>query len=318
MQEFTLINKIKKLTQKNNTINLNIGDDCSIIRNISDYKDILVTTDILAENIHFSLKYYSFYDIGYKSAQVNISDIICKGAFPNNAFISLSIPRNINDENILEWYRGFLDASKPYNIEISGGDTTSSNDYFFISITLIGTIDKNKSILRSNSKVNDNVYVLGIVGESDLGLKKLLDGNYDYNDESIKIHLRPKLFFDKWQYIINHYKINSSIDISDGLLQDASHIAEESNKTIEIYEKSNWSLVNRVFNINNVNNKSILKSILTGGEDYAIIFTTEEEIKDENNLIKIGKVKENNNSFIKFIDINNNEIHFDSLGFIHS
>ena len=318
MQEFKLIEKIKELTKSNNTDNLNIGDDCAVIKNISTDKDVLITTDILVENIHFSLNYYSFYDVGYKSAQANISDIICKGADPKNAFISLSIPKKINDENILEWYRGFIEACKPYNIEISGGDTTSSNDFFFISVTLIGTIEKNKSILRSNAQIDDNVYVLGFVGESDLGLKKLLSGNYDYNDDSVKTHLRPKLFYDKWQDIISKYKINSSIDISDGLLQDTSHIAEESNKTIEIYESSNWNLVNRFFNNDNKNNnKEILKSILTGGEDYAVIFTTSDDIPEENNLIKIGKVKEYSKTYIRFIDSNNNEIHFDSLGFVH-
>ena len=317
MEEFKLIQKIKELTQNNNTNNLNIGDDCAVIKDISNDKDVLVTADILVENIHFSLEYYSFYDVGYKSAQANISDIICKGANPKNVFISLSIPKKINDENILEWYKGFIDACNPYNIEISGGDTTSSNDYFFISITLIGTIEKNKAILRSNAKEEDNVYVLGFVGESDLGLRKLLSGDFNYDNESIKTHLRPKLFYNKWQEIIKKYKINSSIDISDGLLQDASHIAEESKKSIEIYENSNWGLVNRFFNVNNKNYKEILKSILTGGEDYAIIFTSNDEIPEENNLIKIGKVKKYSNYFIKFIDINNKEVHFDSLGFIH-
>ena len=317
MEEFKLIQKIKELTQNNNTNNLNIGDDCAVIKDISNDKDVLVTADILVENIHFSLEYYSFYDVGYKSAQANISDIICKGANPKNVFISLSIPKKINDENILEWYKGFIDACNPYNIEISGGDTTSSNDYFFISITLIGTIEKNKAILRSNAKEEDNVYVLGFVGESDLGLRKLLSGDFNYDDESIKTHLRPKLFYNKWQEIIKKYKINSSIDISDGLLQDASHIAEESKKSIEIYENSNWGLVNRFFNVNNKNYKEILKSILTGGEDYAIIFTSNDEIPEENNLIKIGKVKKYSNYFIKFSDINNKEVHFNSLGFIH-
>ena len=197
MEEFKLIQKIKELTQNNNTNNLNIGDDCAVIKDISNDKDVLVTADILVENIHFSLEYYSFYDVGYKSAQANISDIICKGANPKNVFISLSIPKKINDENILEWYKGFIDACNPYNIEISGGDTTSSNDYFFISITLIGAIEKNKAILRSNAKEEDNVYVLGFVGESDLGLRKLLSGDFNYDNESIKTHLRPKLFYNK-------------------------------------------------------------------------------------------------------------------------
>ncbi|MBW5383256.1 thiamine-phosphate kinase, partial [Brachyspira pilosicoli] len=237
MKEFELIEKIKQLSNNfNKTSNINIGDDCAVLKNLSDKKDILVTTDILVENIHFSLKYYSFYDVGYKSAQVNISDIICKGAFPKSVFVSLSIPKNITEENILQWYDGFLEACKPFNIEIAGGDTTSSNNDFFISITLIGEIEKDKAILRSTAKDNDNIYVLGIVGESDCGLKKLLSGNYSYDDESVKTHLRPKLFFNEWQEIIKKYKINSSIDISDGLLQDLSHIAEKSNLYAKVFE----------------------------------------------------------------------------------
>ncbi|WP_281818251.1 thiamine-phosphate kinase [Brachyspira pilosicoli] len=317
MKEFELIEKIKQLSNNfNKTSNINIGDDCAVLKNLSDKKDILVTTDILVENIHFCLKYYSFYDVGYKSAQVNISDIICKGAFPESVFVSLSIPKNITEENILQWYDGFLEACKPYNIEIAGGDTTSSNNNFFISITLIGEIEKNKAILRSTAKDNDNIYVLGIVGESDLGLKKLLSGNYSYDDESVKTHLRPQLFFNEWQEIIKKYKINSSIDISDGLLQDLSHIAEKSNLYAKVFEESNWQKVNRFFNNNN---KEVLNSILTGGEDYAVLFTTEDNIEEKNNLIKIGKITSlNQENRVLFIDKNNKEVNFKYKGYNHN
>lgn len=317
MKEFELIEKIKQLSNNfNKTSNINIGDDCAVLKNLSDKKDILVTTDILVENIHFCLKYYSFYDVGYKSAQVNISDIICKGAFPESVFVSLSIPKNITEENILQWYDGFLEACKPYNIEIAGGDTTSSNNNFFISITLIGEIEKNKAILRSTAKDNDNIYVLGIVGESDLGLKKLLSGNYSYDDESVKTHLRPQLFFNEWQEIIKKYKINSSIDISDGLLQDLSHIAEKSNLYAKVFEESNWQKVNRFFNNNN---KEVLNSILTGGEDYAVLFTTQDNIEEKDNLIKIGKITSlNQENRVLFIDKNNKEVNFKYKGYNHN
>ena len=315
MKEFELIEKIKQLSNNfNKTSNINIGDDCAVLKNLSDKKDILVTTDILVENIHFSLKYYSFYDVGYKSAQVNISDIICKGAFPKSVFVSLSIPKNITEENILQWYDGFLDACKLYNIEIAGGDTTSSNNDFFISITLIGEIEKNKAILRSTAKDNDYIYVLGIVGESDLGLKKLLSGNYSYDDESVKTHLRPKLFFNEWQEIIKKYKINSSIDISDGLLQDLSHIAEKSNLYAKVFEASNWKKVNRFFD----GSREILNSILTGGEDYAVLFTTEDNIEEKDNLIKIGKMTSlNQENRVLFIDKNNKAVNFKYKGYNH-
>lgn len=315
MKEFELIEKIKQLSNNcNKTSNVNIGDDCAVLKNLSDEKDILVTADILVENIHFSLKYYSFYDVGYKSAQVNISDIICKGAFPKSVFVSLSIPKNITEENILQWYDGFLEACKPFNIEIAGGDTTSSNNDFFISITLIGEIEKNKAILRSTAKDNDNIYVLGIVGESDLGLKKLLSDNYSYDDESVKTHLRPKLFFNEWQDIIKKYKINSSIDISDGLLQDLSHIAEKSNLYAKVFEESNWQKVNKFFK----GSKEVLNSILTGGEDYAVLFTTGDNIEEKDNLIKIGKITSlNQENRVLFIDKNNKAVNFKYTGYTH-
>ena len=313
MKEFELIEKIKQLSNNcNKTSNVNIGDDCAVLKNISYKKDVLVTTDILVENIHFSLKYYSFYDVGYKSAQVNISDIICKGAFPKSVFVSLSIPKNITEENILQWYNGFLEACKPFNIEIAGGDTTSSNNDFFISITLIGEIKKDKAILRSTAKDNDNIYVLGVVGESDLGLKKLLSGNYSYDDESVKTHLRPKLFFNEWQEIIKKHKINSSIDISDGLLQDLSHIA--SNLYAKVFEASNWQKVNRFFD----GSREILNSILTGGEDYAVLFTTAEDIEEKDNLIKIGKmISSSQENRVLFIDKNNKTVNFKYKGYTH-
>ncbi len=315
MKEFELIEKIKQLSNNcNKTSNVNIGDDCAVLKNISDEKDVLATTDILVENIHFSLKYYSFYDVGYKSAQVNISDIICKGAFPKSVFVSLSIPKNITEENILQWYNGFLEACKPFNIEIAGGDTTSSNNDFFISITLIGEIKKDKAILRSTAKDNDNIYVLGVVGESDLGLKKLLSGNYSYDDESVKTHLRPKLFFNEWQEIIKKHKINSSIDISDGLLQDLSHIAEKSNLYAKVFEASNWQKVNRFFD----GSREILNSILTGGEDYAVLFTTEDNIEEKDNLIKIGKmISSSQENRVLFIDKNNKTVNFKYKGYNH-
>ena len=141
MEEFNIIDKIKRLTSMNDrSNNLNIGDDCAVLKNMSNERDILITTDALVENIHFDLKYCTFYDIGYKSAQVNISDIICKGGAPKSMFISLSIPSRIREENIMMFYKGLLDASSHYNIEVSGGDLTSSKDSFFISITLVGII----------------------------------------------------------------------------------------------------------------------------------------------------------------------------------
>lgn len=319
MEEFNIIDKIKRLTSMNDrSNNLNIGDDCAVLKNMSNERDILITTDALVENIHFDLKYCTFYDIGYKSAQVNISDIICKGGAPKSMFISLSIPSRIREENIMMFYKGLLDACSHYNIEVSGGDLTSSKDSFFISITLVGIINKNKAVLRSNAQVGDNLYVLGVLGESDLGLKKLMSGKFDINDKVVQSHLRPKLFVKEWQNILNKYSVSSAIDVSDGLLQEANHIATASNVQIEIWENSNWALVNSEYATSN-NKKDILKSILTGGEDYAILFTSSKKIDDDNNIIRIGKVLNSYNSSnrVLFIDSNGNKVNFNVLGYQH-
>lgn len=319
MHEFELIEKIKYITGGKKSVNLGIGDDCAVLRELSEKSDILVTTDILTEGVHFNLSYYSFYDIGYKSAQVNISDIISKGGLPRFAFVSLSIPKEIKEKDIMEWYEGFLEALKPFGVEIAGGDTTSSKNGFFISVTIIGLVEKENAVLRSNAKVNDNIYVLGVLGESDIGLKKLLSGNYNYNDECVKTHLRPKLFYSKWQNILKKYKINSSIDVSDGLLQDLSHIAEESKVHINIFKNSSWNMVNSVYK--KYNSFETLISIVSGGEDYAIAFSSSDEIEEENNLIKIGIVdsiiNEKNNSYISFLDENGYMINIEKGGYSH-
>ena len=329
--EFTLIKEIEKLVTKNNKNfkDIGIGDDCAIIKTLSEKYDILITKDILAENVHFDLDYYSFYDIGYKSAIVNISDIISKGAKLSSMFIGLSIPCYIKYEDIIQFYKGFNKACSKFDASIMGGDTTKSKKYFFISVTALGKIEKNKSILRSGAKDKDNIYVLGRLGESSIGLdilqgKKMGNNkpeiqNIIKKEECIKKHLTPQLFFDKWQEIIKNYTVNSSIDISDGLLQDASHIAKKSNVLIKIYKNSKWNNVNCEFN-KNIDKEFLLKNILAGGEDYSILFTSPDNIKEEKNLIKIGfieSIKKNEKPQVLLIDDNNSLIDHNYAGFNH-
>lgn len=292
-KEFDFIKAIDKLIQKSlpQTNGIGIGDDCALLTNLSTEHDLLVTKDLLVEDIHFQTSTYSFADIGYKSAIVNISDLISKGAIPTNAFIGLSIPKNITYSNIISWYKEFIKVCKKYNIAISGGDTTSSKKHFFISITLLGKVEKDKAILRSGAEIGDRVYVLGNLGESSLGLQMLKDKNIISKiHNTVRKHLRPKIFYEKWFEILNDYKINASIDISDGLLQDAGHVAEASNRSIIIKKNSNWQYVNSEYK--KASDKwSILKHILSGGEDYAILFTTKDEIEESKNLVKIGYVE---------------------------
>lgn len=316
--EFKTIGIINNLIkeQLNSSDNIGIGDDTAVIRDIVNI-DTLITTDILVENVHFNLSYYSFYNVGYKAAIVNISDIIVKGGKPHSLFISIAIPKDKTLENITNFYNGLIDVCKMYNVSILGGDTTSSNRDFFVSITAIGTVEKNKAILRSGAKVGDNVYVLGVLGESDLGLKKLLAHSRNYKDDTIQTHLSPKLFASTYYEIIKKHVVSSSLDVSDGLLKDLSHIAEMSNVCIEVEQNSNWELVNREYK----NNKSdeILNSILSGGEDYAFAFTSRDNIEERDNLIKVGQVvdRERYNNKIVLLDKDKNVIEKTYKGFEH-
>jgi len=318
--EFDLIKNIDKLIQKNlpQTNGVGIGDDCALLSDLNPNYDILITKDLLVEGVHFKTSTCSFSDIGYKSAIVNISDLISKGATPTNAFIGLSIPKNINSGDIMNWYKGFIQACKKYNIAISGGDTTSSKKHFFISVTLLGKAPKNKAILRSGAEINDCVYVLGNLGESSLGLEMLSSKNITNKiHRATRIHLRPIIFYEKWFEIINNKKINASIDISDGLMQDASHIAKKSNVRIIINKDSNWQYVNSEYK--KAENKwAMLKHILNGGEDYAILFTTKEEIEEGKNLIKVGYVEEyTKKKSVLLKDKNGVNIIYTKLGYNH-
>ncbi len=143
--------------------------------------------------------------------------------------------------------------------------------------------------------MGDNIYVLGNLGQSAIGLD-ILQNKINIEDKiSVKSHLMPKLFYAEFQDIISKYEVNASIDISDGLLQDLSHIAVLSNVVCEVYDYANYQYVNNVYkNIDESDEgkkKQILEYILAGGEDYAICFTSPDIIQDKENIICVGKVR---------------------------
>ncbi len=324
--EFELINYIKNIIDKKHnkaySSESGIGDDCAFIDNIRITESVVVTTDALVENVHFDLSYCSMYDIGYKSAVVNISDVIAKGAKPTQLFISLAIAQKLTDSDIESFYEGLTDALAPYNALIAGGDTTKSKSDFFISITAMGVVDKSRKILRSGAKASDNIYVLGRLGESAIGLDILQGNTKLHNQKCVEAHKKPTLFYDEFQQILNTYKVTSSLDVSDGLLQDLSHIAEASNVVCEVFNYSNFELVNDAYKNAQLDTQreSLLKYILGGGEDYAIAFTSPDNIAEAENLICIGVVcaaDDNNKSSVIVYDKCCNVVDIANKGYTH-
>ena len=219
MKELEFINIIKKLTQSSY-----IGDDCAFLKDLN----IVVTQDNFIEDVHFKREWATPYQIGYKAAAVNISDVLASGAKPAYISVGLSAPNNIDNDYIKELYKGICAGS--YGAEIIGGDITGG-DKLFISITAIGRTEGRKISSRSNAKSGYVVISHGKYGQSARGLEELKKGIK--NSDNIIAHLEPKLEPEFSEAISCNIKEDyAMMDTSDGLADALYKIAEASKVTI--------------------------------------------------------------------------------------
>jgi len=312
ISEFSLIEKIKRHFPINKPETLGIGDDCAII----ERKDsLLISTDTMIDGIHFLSKKMSFFAIGYKSLAVNISDIAAMCGKPEYFLLTLGIPDYLCDNDIEEFIKGLKKISEEYNISLIGGDTVFSKK-FLISITILGT-PFSKPVLRNGAKIGDFIYVTGKIGDSFIGLMLLLGNNFPVKEKEyfLKRHFYPLPRIEWMRKIDEKYRINSAIDISDGLLGDLIHIAEESRCGFDLY------IDNIPFSKEKMDKKFFerelfyIKKFISGGEDYEIIFTSPDEIDTEKLkgegifISKIGKIT----SEEKRIFYRNRKLDFDSF-----
>ena len=271
MKEKDFINIIK------NTLNSKyIGDDCA---NLTDL-GIVVTQDSLVEDVHFSLKYFTPYQLGFKSVIVNVSDVVASGAEPKYLTISLSLPNNIEEKFVEEFYKG-CKAACGYEVEIVGGDITGS-DKIFVSVCAIGATKNHKISSRKNAKVGYKVVIAGEHGSSDIGLKLLQKGEFSPK-ELVDKHLMPNAKVEFGRLVGENVKEDyAMMDTSDGLMDALSVIAKESGVLLEVdFDKFlHNSLIENYENWQN--------SVLFGGEDYGIIAAIPEKY---NFGTKIGTVK---------------------------
>ena len=223
MKEKDFINIIK------NTLNSKyIGDDCA---NLTDL-GIVVTQDSLVEDVHFSLKYFTPYQLGFKSVIVNVSDIVASGAEPKYLTISLSLPNNIEEKFVEEFYKG-CKAACGYEVEIVGGDITGS-DKIFVSVCAIGATKNHKISSRKNAKVGYKVVIAGEHGSSDIGLKLLQKGEFSPK-ELVDKHLMPNAQVEFGRLVGENVKEDyAMMDTSDGLMDALSVIAKESGVLLEV------------------------------------------------------------------------------------
>ena len=301
--EFGLIDLLtKNIEIKNTSTKYGVGDDCAILE-YGD-KQTLVSTDLLVENVHFDLSYVPLKHLGYKAVMVNLSDVYSMMGTATQITVSIALSNRFPIEAVEELYDGIRLACKLYNIDLVGGDVTSSNLGLVISITAIGEVEKDKAVKRSGAKDGDLLVVSGDLGAAYMGLQILERekevfkvnpdsqpdlGGYDYIMER---QLKPEARMDIPK-LLNELEVQptSMIDISDGLSSEVLHICKQSEVGCNIYEEK-IPLDPTVISTCEEFNLDVTTVALSGGEDYELLFTIKasdyDKIKANPSLTVIG------------------------------
>ncbi len=307
--EFGLIEHLtRNIKIKNTTTIKGIGDDAAVL----DYKEkqIVVSTDMLMENVHFNLAYTPLKHLGYKAVIVNLSDICAMNAIPKQVTISMAASNRFPLDAVEELYRGMRLACQIYEVDIIGGDTTSSQTGLAISITALGEANKDDIIYRNGAKLNDLIVLTGDIGGAYLGLQ-ILEREQEVFKENP--NMQPDL--DNYQYILERQlkpearkdivelleelkiKPTSMIDISDGLSSELIHICKQSQVGCNLFEEK-LPLDPTVISTCEELNLERTTIAINGGEDYELLFTISlddyDKIKEDPNFTIIGHITEQN------------------------
>ena len=282
--EFGLIEHLTKdIKIKNSSTVKAVGDDAAVL-NFED-KEIVVTTDLLVENVHFDLTYVPLKHLGYKSVIVNLSDVFAMNAQAKQITVSIAISNRFPLEAVDELYKGIKLACETYGVDLVGGDTTSSQSGLIISITAIGEVEKSKAVYRNTAKPNELICVSGDLGAAYAGLQVLerekdvyksnpeIQPELDSYGYILERQLKPEARADIVRLLAELKVIPTSmIDISDGLSSEIMHICKQSNVGCKIFEEK-IPVANETVNLANEVMIDSTTFALNGGEDYELLFT---------------------------------------------
>ena len=258
--EFRFIERIAKKIKVDSSVIKGIGDDTAVIR-WSKGRYLLFASDMLIEDVHFNLKKCTPFSVGHKAIAANISDIAAMGGIPRYVSVSLGLPGDLNTKTAQGIYSGLIKTAKKYKINITGGDISSSKK-IVIDVAILGEARKRDLILRSNAKLQDVIVVTGRLGGSIKGK-----------------HLKFTPRLKQAQFLTRNFKINSMIDLSDGLSSDLDKVCAASRVGAKIYK----SLVPLS------KDASSIKDALNNGEDFELLFTV--PIRDLEKVLKNFKKK---------------------------
>lgn len=319
--EFGLIHHLTdNIKIKNESTVKGVGDDCAVLH----YPDseVLVTTDMLMEGVHFDLTYIDLQHLGYKSAMVNISDIFAMNGTPRQLTVSIALSKRFKVEDLEEFYSGLRMACDKWGVDIVGGDTTSSYTGLAISITCIGEARKEDIVYRNGAKDTDLICVTGDLGAAYMGLQLLEREKsvyYQQVDEARKKNDKRALEelkgfqpdFAGKEYLLQrqlqteargdiiarfrelNIRPTAMMDISDGLSSELMYICKQSNCGCRIYEK-NIPIDYQTAVMAEELNMNVTTCALNGGEDYELLFTVpigdHEKIQQMDNVKLIGHI----------------------------
>ena len=303
--EFGLIKYLtKNIELKNPSTLYGIGDDAAVL----EYPDkqILVTTDLLMEGVHFDLTYTPLKHLGYKSAMVNLSDIYAMNGTPKQITVSIAISKRFCVEDMEEFYAGLKLACDLHHVDIIGGDTTSSLTGLAISITCIGEAEKEQIVYRNGAHETDLICVTGDLGAAYMGLqllereKNVFKGQKEINPDFsgkeylLERQLKPEARRDIIEKLRNAgIKPTAMMDISDGLSSELMHICTQSNVGCRIYEERIPLDYQTVVMAEELN-LNVITCALNGAEDYELLFTVpiaeHEKISEMEGIRIIGHI----------------------------
>ncbi len=290
--EFGLIDHLtKNIEIKQPSTLTGIGDDAAVL----DFKDkkVVVSTDLLVEGVHFDLAYMPLKHLGYKAVVVNVSDICAMNAKPTQITVSLAVSNRFPVEALDELYEGIKLAAKIYDVDIVGGDTTSSQKGMIISITAIGEADAEDIVYRNGANDNDLLVVTGDVGSAYMGLQVL-----EREKEVFKVNPNNQPDLDAYTYLIERQlkpearkdvkellkaleiKPTAMIDVSDGLSSEIIHICKSSGVGCNLYEEK-IPIDPQLINVTEEFDIDSTTVAINGGEDYELLFTVKQSDYDK-------------------------------------
>lgn len=294
---------------------IGIGDDCAVMP--AGEGELLFSTDLLMEGVHFLRNESSPEDVGWKAAAVNLSDIAAMGGTPVATFLSIALPKDAQGEWAERFIDGYTQISMKYNVPLLGGDTTSSLRDIAVNVGVLGRCPSGKRLMRNGAKVGETIYVTGPLGDSAGGLQAIIKGIERTEEVKTLIgrHKRPVPRIDAGRILMESGKVGAMMDISDGIASDLRHIMKASGvgavialdrlpcspELISVCAGQGWDRY---------------ELATSGGEDFELLFTGPEGLENELdiNVYPIGKTVQGNDLIWT---VNGRTVNSDYIGYKH-